>query len=53
MVVVSFYPRSRDDELWPGTIEVADDIDGFPKDAALAGDTEAVGAWVKQYPAWQ
>ena len=53
VIIVSFYPYKQSDTAWPGSIQVADDIDGFPKDAALAGDSATVRAWVTQYPAWQ
>jgi hypothetical protein len=52
-IIVSFYPHSQGDPTWPGTIQAADDIDGFPKNAALRGDIDAVGAWVKQNHRWQ
>lgn len=52
-IVVSFYPYSQGDPAWPGSIQAAENIDGFPTDAALAGDGDTVGAWVKQHPDWQ
>ena len=53
MVVVSFYPYSQSDEAWPGSIQVANDIEGFPVDAALAGDSATVEAWVTQHDPWR
>lgn len=52
-VVVSFYPHSQSDDAWPGSIQTADQIAAFPRDAALAGDRDAVAAFVQQHPAWQ
>lgn len=52
-VIVSFYPYSHADSVWPGTIQSADNVKGFPLDAALAGDAETVEAWVKRRDEWQ
>jgi hypothetical protein len=52
-VVVSFYPYAQSDEAWPGTIQAADQIEGFPVDAALSGDRDAVEQFVKRRASWQ
>jgi len=45
-VVVSWYPRRREDPDWPGWVTDGQDLPDFPMAEALAGNRDRVDEWV-------